>query len=106
MYGLYYDSIKNKYGNNSRLLFTGTQILICENKTENVCEDFGCDKTFFDFSNCSTNSKQHDNSDKLVIGKTKDETKGRCNSRICWIEAKNSFFIKDNSEHKKEQKRE
>ena len=27
-------------------------------------------------SNCSTNSKQYDNSDKLVIGKTKDETEG------------------------------
>ena len=36
----YYDHIKNKYSNNSKLLFTDTDSLIYENKTENVYEDF------------------------------------------------------------------
>ena len=49
----HYDHIKNKYGNNSRLLFTDTDGLIYEIKTEYVYED----KVMFDFSNNSTKSK-------------------------------------------------
>ena len=45
MYELfYYDYIKNNYGNDSRLLFTDTDRLMYEIKTENVYEDFSKDK--------------------------------------------------------------
>ena len=44
MYEFHYDYIKNKYGNNSRLLLTDTDSLIYEIKTEDVCEDFRNDK--------------------------------------------------------------
>ena len=40
----HYDYIKNKYGNNSRLLFTDTDSLMYETKTEDVYEDFSEDK--------------------------------------------------------------
>ena len=40
MYEFHYDYIKNKYGNNSRLLFTDTDSLMYEIKTEDVYEDF------------------------------------------------------------------
>ena len=36
--------IKNKYGNNARLLFTDTESLMYETKTEDVYEDFSKDK--------------------------------------------------------------
>ena len=39
-----------KYGNNSRLLFTDTDSLMYEIKTEDVCEDFSNDNEMFDFS--------------------------------------------------------
>ena len=45
-------------------------------KTEDVYEDFSSDKEKFDFNNNSTKSKYFDNSNKEVIGKTKDETRG------------------------------
>ena len=74
MYEFHYDYIKNKSGNNSELLFTDTDILMYKIKTEDVCEDFSSDKEMFDLSNYSANSKNYDDSNKLVIGKKKNET--------------------------------
>ena len=54
MYEFHYDYIKNKYGNNSRLLFTDIDSLMYEIKTENVCKDFRNDKEMFNLSNYST----------------------------------------------------
>ena len=44
MYKLFYDYIKKKYDNISKLLFTGTDSLMYEIKTEDVYEDFSSDK--------------------------------------------------------------
>ena len=68
------DYIKNKYGNNSRLLSTDTDSLMYEIKTEDVYENFGNHKEMFDFSNYSTKSKYYHNSNKLLVGEMKDET--------------------------------
>ena len=51
MYGFHYDLVKNKYSKDSRLLFTDTDNLMYEIKTEDVYEDFSKDKEIFDFSN-------------------------------------------------------
>ena len=72
----YYDYIKNKFGNKSRLLFTDTFSLIYEVKTEDFYKDFRKDKGMFDFSYYSAKSKYYDDSDKLVVSKIKDETSG------------------------------
>ena len=72
----YYDDIKNEYNNKSKLLFTDTESLMYETKTEDVYEDFSRDKGMFDFSNYWTKSNYCDDSNKLVIGKMKDENGG------------------------------
>ena len=74
MYKFHFDYIKNKYGNSWRLLFIDTNSLIYEIKTEDIYEDFSNDKEMFDFSSYSTKSKYYDHSNKLVVGKMKDET--------------------------------
>ena len=51
MYYIDYDYIKNKYSNNSELLFTDTENLMYEIKTADVYKDFSSDKEMFDFSN-------------------------------------------------------
>ena len=51
IYEFHYDYIKNKYSNNSRLLFTASDSLMYDIKTEDVYEDFSNDKEIFDFSN-------------------------------------------------------
>ena len=43
MYEFHYDYIKNKYGHNSRLLFTDIDSLMYEVKTEDVHIDFSND---------------------------------------------------------------
>ena len=75
MYEFHHDYIKIKYENKSKLSFTDTDSLMYEIKTEDVYDDFGSDKEMFDFSNYQTKSN-YDNSNKLVIGKMKDETRG------------------------------
>ena len=44
MYEFHHAYIKNKYGYNSRLLFTDIDSLIYQIKTEDVYEDFSKDK--------------------------------------------------------------
>ena len=55
-------------------MFSDTDSLIYEIKTKDVYKDFSIDKEIFGFSNYLTKSKHWNDSNKLVIGKMKDET--------------------------------
>ena len=77
MYKFHYDYIKNKYDNNLRL-FTDTDSLMYEIKTEDVCKDFSNNKEMFDFSSYSTKST-YDNLNKLVVDKIEDVRAGVMN---------------------------
>ena len=61
MQKFHYDYIKIKYSNNSRLLFTDTDCLMYEIKTEDVYKDLSNDREMFDFGNYSTKSKYYNN---------------------------------------------
>ena len=76
MYEFRYDYVKNIYGSKSKLLFLDTDSLMYEIKTKDVCEVLTAIKKMFSFSNYSTKSKYYNNSNKLVIGKIKDENGG------------------------------
>ena len=97
IYKLYHDSIKNKYGNDSSLLFIDNESLMYEIKTGNVYEDFSNDKEMFDFNNYLTKSKRHDNSNKLVIGKMKDETACATIEELVGLKSKMYSFLVDNN---------
>ena len=91
-----------KYHNKSKILFTDTDSLIYEIKTEGVYEDFSSNKEMFDFSNYSTKSKYYDDSNKLAIGKMKDENGGNAIEEFDGLKPKMySFLVGNNSEHKK-----
>ena len=101
MYEFHYDYVRNKYGNNSRLLFTKTDSLMYEPKTEDVYKAITNDKEMFDFSNYSTKSKYYDNLNKLVIGKMKDETAGAVFKSFVKIKPKMySYLVDGNKAHK------
>ena len=73
-----------------------------EIKTENIYEDFSNDKEMFDFINYSTKSKYYDNSNKLVVGKMKDQTDGVMVEEFVGLKPKiNLYLVDDDSECKK-----
>ena len=74
MYDFHYNFIKKNF--NAELLFTDTDSLTYEIKSENVYEDFFKWKDLSDFSNYSKGSKFFDDTNKKVIGKMKDEYGG------------------------------
>ena len=68
-----------------------------EIKTEDVYKDFSKD-----FSNYSPKSKYYDDSNKLVVGKMKEETGAVTIKEFVKLEQKlYSFFADGRSEHKK-----
>ena len=76
MYDFHYNYIREKYGKNAKLLFTDTDSVTYDIKTEDVYKDFWADKDKFDFSGYKETSDFYDLKNKKVIGKMKDETAG------------------------------
>ena len=72
-----------------------------EIKTEDISEDFSSNKELLDFSNYLTKSNFHDNWNKLVIRKLKDETGGVAIEEFIGLKPKIYSLLVDNSEHKK-----
>ena len=85
MYELHYKYIKRKF--DAKLLFTDTDSLVYEIKTD-VYEDFYGDKNLFDFSDYPLNSTLFDPANKKVIGKMKDEFKGKIISEFVGLKSK------------------
>ena len=69
MYDFHYSLIKKHF--DPELLFTGTDSLTYEMKSEDVYEEFFQHKHLFDFSNYQEDSKLFDQANKQVIGKIK-----------------------------------
>ena len=86
MYEFHYKYIKNKF--DAKLLFTDTDSLVYEIKTEDVYEDFYLDKDLFDVSDYSLNSNFFDPVNKKIIAKIKDESKGKIISEFAGLKSK------------------
>ena len=97
MYEFHYRYIENKF--DAKLLFTDTDSLVYEIKTEDVYEDFYLDKNLFDLSDYPFHSKFFDLVNKKVIGKMKDESKGKIISEFAGLKSKVCSLISvDNEE--------
>ena len=69
-------------------MFTDTNSLVYEIKTEDAYEDFYLNKDLFDLSNYPLHSKFFDPVNKKVIGKMKDEFKGKIISEFAGLKSK------------------
>ena len=75
MYNFHYGFVKNRYGSDSKLLFTDTDSLCYEITTEDFYRDMYDNKEQFDLSDMKLEQfKNVEN--KKVVGKFKDETQG------------------------------
>ena len=97
MYEFHYKYMKNKF--DVKLLFTDTDSLVYEIKAEDVYEDFYLDKNLFDLSDYPLHSKFFDPVNRKVIGKIKDELKGKIISEFAGLKSKMYSLISvDNEE--------
>ena len=97
MYEFHYKYIKNKF--DAKFLFTDTDSLVYEIKTEDVYEDFYLDKDLFDLSDYPLHSKFFDPVNQKVIGEMKDEFKGNIISEFAGLKSKlYSLISVDNEE--------
>ena len=84
------------------MLFTDTDSLVYEIETKDVYEDFYRDKNLFGFSDYSRDSKFFDLANKKVIGKMKNEFKGKIISEFVGLKSKmHSLVGVDGEENKK-----
>ena len=76
MYDWYYNNLKKKYGENCTLLYTDTDSLLVDIKTNDVYKDMTETKNEYDFSDYPQDHPLHNEENKKVIGKFKDECAG------------------------------
>ena len=82
MYDFHYNFIKKHF--DAELLFTDTDSLTYQIKSEDVYDEFFKHKNLFDFNN----SKFLDPTNKKVIGKMKDEKEGKINDEFVGLKSK------------------
>ena len=77
MYKFYYDVMKPKYGDNIRMVYTDTDSFVFHTKTDDIYQDLKEINDEMDFSGYDKNHKCYDATNKKVLGKFKDECKGK-----------------------------
>jgi hypothetical protein len=73
MYSYYYNTLKKRYGDNMKLLFTDTDSLCIHVKTEDIYKDMLEFKDSLDCADYPVGHILHDKKNKKVIGKFKNE---------------------------------
>jgi hypothetical protein len=99
MYDFHYNTIKKEYGNSSKLLFTDTDSLMYELKTNYVYEDFkriGEEQDCWDNSDYQKDSPYYSTHNKKVIGKFKDEAGGVPIIEFVGLRSKMYSYVKEN----------
>jgi hypothetical protein len=75
MYNFHYNTMKKKFGDNIKLLFTDTDSLCYHITTENIIDDLTSIKDDFDFGEYPDGHVLKDETNLSVLGKMKDEMK-------------------------------
>ena len=104
MYDFWYDYVKPKYGEKTKLCYMDTDSSIVYIKTDDICKDIADDvETRFDTSNYHLDRPLPKGKNKNVIGIRKDELGGKIMTKCVGLGAKTyGYLIDDGSEYKKE----
>ena len=85
--------LKKHFG--AELLFTDTDGVTYEIKSDDVYEEFFKHKHLFDCSNFSKDFKFYDNQNEIVLGKMKDEYKGIPINKLVGLKSKMHCMLSD-----------
>lgn len=88
MYDFYYNNLRKKYGEKIEVLYTDTDSLLLEIKTEDPYSDIAEDIEEYDTSDYPKEHVLHSEKNKKVIGKMKDEMAGKPISEYIGLRAK------------------
>ena len=88
MYDFYYNVLQSKYGDKIKLLFTDTDSLCVEIQTEDVYKDMHDMKEHYDFSEYPKNHFCYNTENQAVVGKFKDEFKGKIVTEFVGLRSK------------------
>ena len=98
MYNFYYNTLKARYGENVRLLYTDTDSVVIHVQTEDIYADMAQNLNDYDTSNnYSPGHPLFSDQNKKVIGKFKDELGGKVMTEFIGIRPKMYSFIGEES---------
>ena len=100
MYEFWYDYVKPKYGEKSKLCYMDTDsFIVYKKKTDPIYKDIAKDiETRFDYSNHELDRVLPKGKSKIVIGLMKDELGGKIVTKFAGLRAKTySYLIDDGS---------
>ena len=97
MYDFYYNTLKARYGENVRLLYTDTDSLIVKVDTEDIYADMKKNLDEYDTSNFPEDHPLYSTTNKKVIGKFKDELGGKVLTEFIGIRPKMYSFVGEDS---------
>ena len=101
MYSFYYDRLKPKYGDAVTLLFTDTDSLCCEIRTDDLYEDMRQDLDLYDTSNFAVDHSLYSAANHRVLGKFKSETGSLPPTEFVGLRAKMYSLLCDKKSQKK-----
>ena len=88
MYDFFYNHLKKQYGEKCELLYTDTDSLLLDIKTEDVYKDIERNKSFYDTSDYPEDHPLFSKVNKKVLGKMKDECAGKPISEYVGLRSK------------------
>ena len=101
MYDFYYNHLKHKYKSRCELLYTDTDSLLLEIKTEDIYKDIEGSMSLYDTSDFPKDHPLHSQKNKKVLGKMKDECAGVPISETICLRSKMYSILKDEEQAKK-----
>ncbi|KAG8236630.1 hypothetical protein J437_LFUL016463 [Ladona fulva] len=104
MYNFHYQTMQPKYGKRLSLLYTDTDSLIYEIKTEDINKDMLENLDDFDTSNYPQDHPCYSTQNKKIIGKFKDECDGKLMTHFIGLRSKLYSYKMEGGKEKKKAK--
>ena len=103
MYDFFYNELKKQYGSRCELLYTDTDSLLLEIKTDDVYKDIKSNRNLYDTSDYPKEHPLHSNANKKVLGKMKDECAGT-HMAECVCQTENVLYLEGEQKNIKKAK--